>query len=93
MSTRPLVALTTSWDENAGPHQRPRVQVYGAYVSALEDAGLATVLISPAHSPESIEALLQACGGLVLHGWWRRRSGPLWRGAAAGTGLGVGGAR
>jgi len=64
----PLVALTTSREPSAGSHRRPQVTLYEAYVHALEDVGLASVLISPAHSPSSVETLLESCDGLVLTG-------------------------
>jgi gamma-glutamyl-gamma-aminobutyrate hydrolase PuuD len=68
MSHRPLVALTTSFDPSAGSYGRPQVVVYGAYVSALDAAGLAVVLVSPSHSPDAIAALLSHCHGLALSG-------------------------
>jgi len=66
--SRPLVALTTSFDPEAGTHRRPQVMVYGAYIRALDHAGLAVVLLSPSHSPDSIASLLDHCHGLVLSG-------------------------
>lgn len=68
MSHRPLVALTTSFDPAAGSHMRPQVVLYGAYISALDTAGLAAVLVSPSHSPDAIAALLSHCDGLALSG-------------------------
>lgn len=68
MSDRPLVALTTSFDPAAGSHGRPQVVLYGAYISALDAAGLAVVLVSPSHSPDAINALLSRCHGLALSG-------------------------
>jgi putative glutamine amidotransferase len=62
------VALTTTVDAEAGSHNRPAVFVYTSYVHALEQIGLAPVLITPAHSPAAIDALLRACCGLVLSG-------------------------
>jgi putative glutamine amidotransferase len=61
------VALTTTVD-TAGSHARPAVVLYNSYIHALEQVGLAPVLITPAHSPGSIAALLDACAGLVLSG-------------------------
>jgi gamma-glutamyl-gamma-aminobutyrate hydrolase PuuD len=66
--SRPLVALTTSFEPQAGAHRRPQVIVYDAYISALDRAGLAVVLISPSHSPDAIASLLDHCHGLVLSG-------------------------
>jgi gamma-glutamyl-gamma-aminobutyrate hydrolase PuuD len=68
MSHRPLVALTTSFDPAAGSHLRPQVVLYGAYISALDAAGLAVVLVSPSHSPDAIVALMSHCHGLALSG-------------------------
>src|SRR5690606_7476132 len=68
VTDRPLVALTTSVDQRSGAHGRPSVFLYTSYIAALEAIGLATVLITPAHSSESISALLAQCRGLVLTG-------------------------
>jgi putative glutamine amidotransferase len=62
------VALTTTIDAQAGSHARPAVFLYTSYIRALEQSGLAPVLISPAHSPASIDALIAGCAGLVLSG-------------------------
>lgn len=62
------VALTTTIDKFAGSHARPAVFLYTSYIQALESFGLAPVLITPAHSPAAIEALVDACCGLVLSG-------------------------
>jgi putative glutamine amidotransferase len=62
------VALTTTLDAVAGEHSRPAVFLYTSYIRALEQIGLAPVLITPAHSPASIASLLDACCGLVLTG-------------------------
>src|SRR5690606_4104956 len=42
--------------------------LYTSYIQALEQIGLAPVLITPAHSPAAITALMDACCGLVLSG-------------------------
>jgi len=63
-----MVGLTTSWDPAAGDHRRPQVIMYAAYLEALENVGLTPLLISPAHSQESIAGLMQLCEGLVLSG-------------------------
>lgn len=65
---RPLVALTTTSTQAGGIHQQPQVQLYGAYVRALEQVGLASVLITPFHSAPAAQALLECCSGLVLTG-------------------------
>lgn len=62
------VALTTTLDASAGEHSRPAVFLYTSYIRALEQIGLAPVLITPAHSPAAIASLLDACCGLVLSG-------------------------
>jgi putative glutamine amidotransferase len=62
------VALTTTIDPRAGSHARPAVFLYTSYIRALEQIGLAPLLITPAHSPDAIDALLDACAGLVLSG-------------------------
>jgi putative glutamine amidotransferase len=65
---RPLVALTTWMVPEAGSHRQPQAGIYGAYVHALADAGLAAVLVTPLHDAASIEAILARCDGLVLSG-------------------------
>lgn len=62
------VALTTTSLEAGGSYQRPSVFLYESYVHALQAVGLAPVLITPAHDPASVRALLDACAGLVLSG-------------------------
>lgn len=62
------VALTTTLEDHAGEHSRPAVFLYTSYIQALEQIGLAPVLITPTHSPAAIAALLDACCGLVLSG-------------------------
>jgi putative glutamine amidotransferase len=62
------VALTTTIDKFAGSHARPAVFLYTSYIHALEQNVLAPVLLTPAHSPAALAALLDACCGLVLSG-------------------------
>jgi len=62
------VALTTTSVDEGGTYQRPAVLMYESYINALEAAGLAPVLITPAHSPEAVRSLMAACAGLVLSG-------------------------
>lgn len=62
------VALTTTLEAAAGDHSRPAVFLYTSYIHALEQIGLAPVLITPSHSPAAIASLLDACCGLVLSG-------------------------
>jgi putative glutamine amidotransferase len=67
-SSRPLVALTTTLDLNAGSHVRPSVFLYTGYIAALEYVGLTPVLLTPAHSAQSVRAIIEAVDGLVLSG-------------------------
>jgi putative glutamine amidotransferase len=69
MPASPLpVALTTTIDPQAGSHARPAVFLYTSYIHALEQDGLAPVLITAAHSPAAIAVLVAGCAGLVLSG-------------------------
>jgi putative glutamine amidotransferase len=69
MPESPLrVALTTSIEPIAGSHKRPAVFLYESYIEALEQVGAAAVLITPAHTPAAIDALVSVCCGLVLSG-------------------------
>jgi putative glutamine amidotransferase len=65
---RPLVAVTTTVVAETGPYRREQVTLYARYVEVLERYGMASVLITPAHAPESLPALLDRCQGLVLTG-------------------------
>jgi putative glutamine amidotransferase len=65
---RPLVALTTTLDLEAGSHRRPAVFLYTSYIAALEYSGLAPVLVTPGHDADSVAALIDAVDGLVLSG-------------------------
>jgi putative glutamine amidotransferase len=65
---RPLVALTTTIDPRGGDYQQPRIAVYANYLTALQRAGLTPVLVTPAHTLETIEELVSICSGLVLAG-------------------------
>jgi putative glutamine amidotransferase len=62
------VALTTTIDKYAGSHARPAIFLYTSYIEALESFGLAPMLITPSHSARGIDALMDACCGLVLSG-------------------------
>jgi putative glutamine amidotransferase len=64
----PRVALTTSVDDIAGSHGRPSVFLYTSYIEALQQIGVAPVLITPTHNTAAIAALMDACCGLVLTG-------------------------
>jgi len=64
----PLVAVTTTIVPQAGVHGRPQVALYASYMAVLDRVGLAPVLITPAHTAASVQALLAQCSGLVLTG-------------------------
>ncbi len=64
----PLVAVTTTLVPHAGVHGRPQVVLYASYMSALDSVGLAPLLLTPVHSPASVQALLAQCHGLMLTG-------------------------
>jgi putative glutamine amidotransferase len=65
---RPLVALTTSTEPEAGDHRQSAVFLYTSYIAALENAGVTPLLLTPPHSAASIAALLDVASGLVLSG-------------------------
>ncbi|HUF49915.1 MAG TPA: gamma-glutamyl-gamma-aminobutyrate hydrolase family protein [Longimicrobiales bacterium] len=64
----PRVALTTSIDDVAGPHARPSIFLYTSYIDALQQIGVAPVLVTPAHGSAALAALMDSCCGLVLTG-------------------------
>jgi putative glutamine amidotransferase len=64
----PLVAVTTTMVPEGGGSKRPAIALYAIYLAVLERLGLTSVLITPAHSPRSVQLLLQRCSGLVLSG-------------------------
>jgi putative glutamine amidotransferase len=64
---RPLIAITTT--SHAGLEFRvPQVMLGFPYVDAIETAGGASLLGTPAHSPESLECLMELADGLLLSG-------------------------
>ncbi|MEX2572497.1 MAG: gamma-glutamyl-gamma-aminobutyrate hydrolase family protein [Gemmatimonadota bacterium] len=63
-----LVGVTTSIDPKGGDYRKPRIGLYANYLTPLERNGLTPILITPAHSKESIRALIAVCDGLVLSG-------------------------
>ena len=65
---RPLVAVTASMRAKVGSRSQPAVFLNSAYIDALEQAGLAPVLLTSAHSAEAARAILAPCRGLVLSG-------------------------
>lgn len=64
----PFVALTTTLNPRGGGHAQPQVAVYANYLRVLTRVGLTPILITPAHDPYDIPALIGACSGLVLSG-------------------------
>jgi putative glutamine amidotransferase len=64
----PLTAITATITPEAGEYRRPQIALYAVYVSVLERQGLASVMLTPAHSQASCVALLRHCHGLVLSG-------------------------
>lgn len=64
----PLVAVTTTMLPHGGAHRRPQVVLYTSYLSVLDHIGMASVLLTPAHSAPSLQALVERCSGLVLTG-------------------------
>jgi putative glutamine amidotransferase len=67
-SSRPLVVLTTSVELESGVHGRPAVFLYTSYQGALEQVGLGALLLTPAHTAESVAAIMALADGLVLSG-------------------------
>lgn len=65
---RPLVAVTTTINASGGSHEQPSVFLYASYLEALQRAGLAPVLVTPAHTRDAIDAIVAACAGVVLTG-------------------------
>jgi putative glutamine amidotransferase len=64
---RPLIGVTTTLSV-AGLHGVPNVMLAAQYLDAVENAGGAVVLLSPAHSGGGLDALLARVAGLVLSG-------------------------
>lgn len=63
----PFVALSTTLDPRDDPG-RARVGVHANYLRLLARVGLTPVLVTPAHEPRAIAALVGASSGLVLSG-------------------------
>lgn len=67
--TLPRIALTTTTTvERGDPYGQPIVSLYEQYITVLEAVGLAPMLITPVHSPDSVRSMLAVCDGLVLSG-------------------------
>lgn len=64
----PFVALTTWLDPEGGGYKKPLVGVYANYLQILNRVQVTPILLTPSHTPAQIEAILQACSGLVLSG-------------------------
>jgi putative glutamine amidotransferase len=64
----PFVALTATIDPDGGSNRKPLVSIYANYLNVLNRIGLTPILLTPAHEPDQIEALLGLCSGLVLSG-------------------------
>ena len=62
------IAISTTIEPEGGDHRRPMIALYSAYMAIFEQLGLASVLITPAHSPESVRTLVGECSGLLLTG-------------------------
>jgi putative glutamine amidotransferase len=64
----PYVALTTTINPDGGGHRQPQVAIYANYIRVLSRVDLTSVLVTPAHDPADIAALVRASAGLVLSG-------------------------
>jgi putative glutamine amidotransferase len=64
----PFVALTATLAPNGGSSSKPLVSIYANYLKVLSRIGVTPILITPAHEPSQIEALLELSAGLVLSG-------------------------
>jgi putative glutamine amidotransferase len=62
-----FVSLTTTIDPNGGQGQA-RVTVHANYLHVLQRAGVTPSLVTPAHEPGAVAALVRAANGLVLSG-------------------------
>ncbi len=67
-SSRPLVAVTTTSVPESGPDSGMTIHLYALYMSVLEQMGVTCVLITPAHSEESVQRLLHVCHGIMVTG-------------------------
>jgi putative glutamine amidotransferase len=64
---RPLIAVTTALAPT-GSHGLPGVKLNAQYVTAIEEPGGATLLLTPAHDLASVEQIVGVAHGLVLTG-------------------------
>jgi putative glutamine amidotransferase len=67
MRLRPLIAVTTTLG-TGGSHQLPAVKLNVQYVTAVEEPGGAALLVTPAHDPETVRAIVGMAHGLLLTG-------------------------
>lgn len=65
---KPFVALTTTLDPADQRYRKPLVGVYANYLTAMSRVGLTPLLITPAHAPDQITALLGLCDGMLISG-------------------------
>lgn len=65
---RPLIAITTTSIPESGMNLSPDVHLDSSYMSAFERMGLTCLLVTPAHSRESVRAIMERAQGLVLPG-------------------------
>jgi putative glutamine amidotransferase len=63
----PLIGITTSLAP-AGSNRLPHAMLGAQYIEAVERAGAAALLLTPAHAPGSLDLLLDRIDGLVLSG-------------------------
>ncbi len=64
----PFVAITTTLVPDGGGHRQPQVSIYANYLRVLNRVGLTPLLVTPAHDPADVEALVGLASGLVLSG-------------------------
>lgn len=65
---RPLVAITATLEPASGREPRETVWLEAAYLQELERLGLALLILTPAHDPATLDALMERVSGLVLSG-------------------------
>jgi putative glutamine amidotransferase len=63
----PFASLTTTIDRNGG-QGRSRIVLHANYIYVLQRVGVMPSLVSPAHDPDSVAALVRSSCGLVLSG-------------------------
>jgi putative glutamine amidotransferase len=63
----PFVSLTTTIDRNGG-QGRSRIVLHANYIHVLQRVGVMPSLVTPAHDPDAVAALVRSSHGLVLSG-------------------------